>query len=143
MSRAFYGGAWHGPAVLEILDGVTAGLAAARPITGAHSIWEITLHLTGTQGLLLRRLRGDASDLTPDEDWPPVPEPSEAAWRSTVERLKGREQELHAAVASFPDERLDEPLVPGGSSAYNNFHGHVQHNLYHAAQIGLLKRAAA
>ena len=33
--------------------------------------------------------------------------------------------------------------VPGGSSAYNNFHGHVQHLLYHAAQMSLLRKAGA
>jgi hypothetical protein len=32
--------------------------------------------------------------------------------------------------------------MPEGTSAYNNFHGDVQHNAYHAGQINLLKKAA-
>src|SRR5918997_835832 len=64
------GGAWHGPAVLELLDGVTAAQAHARPIAGAHSIWELVLHLAGTYGLVLRRIEGDGRPLRPDEDWP-------------------------------------------------------------------------
>lgn len=143
MKQAFSGEAWHGPSVMEILEGVTASVASAKPIPGAHSIWEIVLHLTATQGLLLRRMKGNAVGLTPEEDWPPAPEATEEAWQFAVEALKDRERQLTDAVAGFPSDRLDEPLVPGGSSAYNNFHGHLQHNLYHAAQMGLLKRAAS
>jgi len=43
LKRAFEGKSWHGPSLLEILKDVTAGQAAARPIPGAHSIWEIVL----------------------------------------------------------------------------------------------------
>ena len=36
--RGLEGGAWHGPAVLELLAGVTAAQAHARPIPGARGI---------------------------------------------------------------------------------------------------------
>jgi len=141
MEQGFAGDAWHGPPLMEILDGVDARTAAAKPIPGAHSIWEIVLHLTGTQKVLLRRLRGDPHELTPEEDWPPVPEPTEAAWRETIDLLRQQEKQFRRVIGGFPDDQLDRPLNPGGSSAYNNFHGHVQHNLYHAGQIMLLKKA--
>ncbi len=140
MDQAFQGGAWHGPSLLEVLNGVDATVAAAKPLPEAHSIWEIVLHLTATQKLLLRRIHHDPTELTPDEDWPPVPDPTEQAWRATVDMLKHGEEKLRQAISRFPDDRLDEPLIEGGSSAYNNFHGHVQHNLYHAAQIGLIRK---
>ncbi|PYQ46578.1 MAG: hypothetical protein DMF78_26090 [Acidobacteria bacterium] len=41
LEAAFEGPAWHGPSVLEALDGVTAEGASAHPLTGAHSIWEL------------------------------------------------------------------------------------------------------
>jgi len=45
-------------------------------------------------------------------------------------------------VGDFPEERLDQPLVPESPfSAYAQFIGVTQHNLYHAGQISLLKRA--
>ena len=44
LKRAFEGGAWHGPGVLEIIENVSAGQAASHPIAGAHSIWELVLH---------------------------------------------------------------------------------------------------
>ena len=54
--RAFEGEAWHGPSVLALLDGVTAQQAAAHPIPGAHSIWELTLHIAAWERACLRRL---------------------------------------------------------------------------------------
>lgn len=50
LQRAFEKDAWHGPAVMEVLNGVTAQQAAARPVPNAHSIWEITLHVSGWMG---------------------------------------------------------------------------------------------
>jgi len=42
LKRAFEGDAWHGPAVLEVLEGVHARTAASKPLAGAHS-WCCTL----------------------------------------------------------------------------------------------------
>jgi uncharacterized damage-inducible protein DinB len=140
--RAFEGEAWHGPSVLESLAGVSGEQAAAHPIAGAHSIWELVLHLGGTYSLVLRRLSGDGRLLSPAEDWPPCPSPTEANWRKAVQDLARLDQELREAVRAFAPERLDQPLVlEAPYTAYTQFIGVTQHNLYHAGQISLLKRA--
>ena len=54
--------------------------------------------------------------------------------------VAGKDKDVQKAVAKFPDDRLEMPLVEGGRSAYNNLHGHVQHTLYHAGQILMLKK---
>jgi hypothetical protein len=72
--RAFRGESWHGRSVREVLAGVSAEDAAAHPMAGAHSIWEIVLHLTGGYMLVLRRVRGERAQLSPEEEWPPVAE---------------------------------------------------------------------
>src|SRR5262245_20431118 len=59
LGKALEGDAWHGPSVLETLEGVTVEQAAAHPTAGAHSIWELVLHLCGTYDLVLRRLGGE------------------------------------------------------------------------------------
>ena len=64
LRSAFEGPAWHGPAVLELLRDVTPAEAATRPIGGAHTIWELVLHLTACYDLVLRRMRGDGRQLT-------------------------------------------------------------------------------
>jgi hypothetical protein len=65
MTRAAEGPAWHGPCLREILARLDARAAAARPVVGAHSAWELVLHLAGTQEPPRRRVRGDATPLTP------------------------------------------------------------------------------
>jgi hypothetical protein len=45
-------------------------------------------------------------------------------------------------VSAFPEERLDQPIVPEPPyTAFTQFIGITQHDLYHAGQIALLKRA--
>ncbi|HET7601867.1 MAG TPA: DinB family protein [Gemmatimonadales bacterium] len=144
LRRILEGEAWHGPAVLELLADVSAEQAASHPIPGAHSIWELVLHLTSDYSLVLRRMAGDGRGLLPDEGWPPCPAPTEANWQETIAGLKRLSHQLRDAVRKFPAERLDELLVAESPwTAYMQFIGVTQHNAYHAGQIALLKRALA
>lgn len=140
----FEGGAWHGPAVLEVLAGVDARQAAAHPLSNAHSIWEIVLHLRAWNDIVLRRTRGETVRPTPAEDWPPVTDASHEAWQDAVQSLKLANAKLYNAIAGMPDPRLNE-VVPGQPPEYHNFyfelHGLVQHNIYHAGQIAVLRKA--
>jgi uncharacterized damage-inducible protein DinB len=144
--RAFDGDAWHGDSVLEILNGVDAKMAAAHPIKNAHSIWELVLHVTAWDGAILTRIGGTAEELEGEQNFPSVRDTSEAAWRKAIERAKHTHSELVKAVAAFPDSRLQE-RVPGKTESYHDFFytfsGIVQHELYHAGQIALLKKAQA
>ncbi|HVO80517.1 MAG TPA: DinB family protein [Terriglobales bacterium] len=142
--RAFEGDAWHGDSVLELLRGVNASTAAARPIKNAHTIWELVLHIAAWDDAVVRRTGGTAVTLSDKQNFPPVEDTSDAAWRRAVEHLKLTHEELVKAVAAFPDARLEEQ-VPGKTQSYYNFYymfsGIVQHELYHAGQIALLKKA--
>ena len=142
---AFEGPSWHGPSVLEALAGVDAARAHARPIAGAHTIWELVLHLAGGYSLVLRRLAGDSRNLTPEEDWPAPPStPDDAAWQAAIQRLRDVNAAVRDAVRRFDPRRLDEPLVAEPPySAYTQFAGLPQHDLYHAGQIVLLRKALA
>ncbi len=144
LKRALEGEAWHGPSVLELLAGVSARHAACHPIPGAHSIWEIVLHIGSDYDLVLRRLAGDGRQFSAAEDWPACPPPTEENWRQAVQVLTLLNGKLRQALRDFPSERLDDPLVPEVPyTAYTQFTGVTQHNLYHAGQIALLKRALA
>ncbi len=144
LRRALEGEAWHGPSLLEALGGVSAEQASSHPIPDAHSIWELVLHIASDYTLVLRRLAGDGRQLTAEEDWPSCPPATAENWQQAVEALSRLNQQLRQAVRAFPAERLDEPLVPEVPyTAYTQFIGVTQHNLYHAGQISLLKRARA
>ena len=144
LRRAFYGGAWHGDSLFEILTGVTAAQAAARPIKNAHSIWELVLHISAWDAAVHRRMTGVAVQLSDSEDFPPVMDTSDAAWGKTLEEVRRVHDELTTAVTHFPEADLMKS-VPGKTGAHYNFSymldGLAQHELYHAGQIALLKKA--
>ena len=48
LRRSFDGDAWHGPAVRDVLNGVDARTAMRSPPEGAHSIWELALHIAAS-----------------------------------------------------------------------------------------------
>ncbi|HTR24740.1 MAG TPA: DinB family protein [Terriglobales bacterium] len=143
LKRAFYGNAWHGDSLYEILTGVTAAQAAARPIKNAHSIWELLLHISAWDAAVRKRMTGVAVQLSDAENFPPVSDTSDAAWGRTLEDVRRVHDELIAAVMHFPEADLMKP-VPGKSGAHYNFSymldGLAQHELYHAGQIALLKK---
>ena len=143
LSRAFEGKAWHGPAVMEILDGITAHDASARPFKSTHSIWEIVLHIAAWESACLRRLHGDRAQLPSEEDWPVVAETSEQSWEQCKKELQQGYEQLRSAISQLADAQLDQPIVEGLSTVYVTLHGIVQHSLYHAGQIAILKKVVS
>jgi uncharacterized damage-inducible protein DinB len=141
LRRAFLGDAWHGPAVLESLEGVSSAAAQARPLPAAHTIWELVSHITATQDVILRRLRGERAGVAEQEFWPAAGDGSVAGWQAAVERLRAQAAELDAAIAALGEERLEEGVPVGESTVYETLHGSVQHSLYHAGQIAMLRKA--
>jgi uncharacterized damage-inducible protein DinB len=141
LHRAYAGAAWHGPALRQLLRGVSAKQAAARPVRGAHTIWELVLHLTAWTRAVHRRMQGKALSLAPAENFPPMPKATSANWKTAQAALRTAQRDLHRAVSALPDSRLKR-IVPGKRySLYFMLHGLVQHDLYHAGQIALLKKA--
>jgi uncharacterized damage-inducible protein DinB len=143
LKRAFEGEAWHGPSVLETIENISSQQAAARPLKGIHSIWEIVLHIEAWERAILRRLRGDRAQLPTEEDWPSVAATSDAAWEQTRQALKQAHDDLRNAIERLDESRLDQPIIEGMSSVYVTLHGIVQHDLYHLGQIAILKKATS
>ena len=139
--QAFEGVAWHGPALLELVEEIHVDHAAAKPIAHAHSIWEIVLHIAAWQDAVLRRLNGEAVDLDGDQDWPPVNDNSEGAWDEAIERLKTGHKKLAQKIAALTDADLLNKVPGRDHTVYMTVHGLIQHNLYHAGQIAILKKS--
>lgn len=142
LTRAFRGKAWHGPSVMELLNDINAEKAAAHPVGGAHSIWEIVLHINTWERIARRRIEEwTPIEVPPEEDWPVVNDTTEHAWKNTVNALKLNHEVLRGLVKELDESRLEE-IVPGTQySVYFLLHGVIQHDLYHAGQIALLKKA--
>ena len=97
---------------LALLDGVTAEQAAAHPIPGAHSIWELTLHIAAWESACLRRLEGDPAQLTDEENFA-VDQRHErsSVGEDEAELIDTHRRELLDAIANLDDSRLNEPII--------------------------------
>ncbi len=147
LKRAYEGQAWHGPSLREALSDVTAAQALAQPIPNAHSIWQLVLHIAAWMDAVRERIENGPVALPTDGDWPDIMDTSEAGWQATLALLAQKQQALLDATANLTDEQLkrrlgteNDPPSASGYSAYYNLHGVIQHNLYHAGQIVLLKK---
>jgi len=136
---AYQGPAWSGPCVREVLDGVDAATADRRPIAGAHTIAELVEHITAWEDIVRRRFLGETVNVTDELDWP-QPATGASGWVRTLERLDRGHHALREVVRAFPAARLDEISSDGRRSFYVLIHGVVQHDLYHAGQIAVLRK---
>lgn len=142
LKRAFEGGAWHGPAVREVLKGVTAAQAAQKPILRAHSIWELVLHIAVWENAVKKWLSGGLSfKVSDEEDWQTVKDTGDAAWKKALENLEKGHMELRETISRLSDADLDRVLKEPKPTVYDLLHGVIQHDLYHAGQIAVLKKA--
>ena len=139
------GGAWHGPSLMEALKGVDVGQAAARPIEGRHTIWEIVNHCTFWMGSVDKALHGEVMESIPEtEDWVGMGETA-VDWTRDLERMDQIYEKLQGTIAGF-DGDLD--AMVGAQFGENFFqfsnrkmlHGIADHNIYHAGQVSILKR---
>lgn len=145
--RAHDGDAWHGSPITSILEGVTYEQAARRPPGGAHSIWELVLHVTGWRNEIAKRATGKPAGEPPEGDYPPVGEPTAERWRAALAALDASHENLVKAVRGMNDDLMLTPTndarnrpLGTGVSYYEMLHGIVQHDAYHSGQIAILKK---
>ena len=138
LERTVTGPMWHGPALAEVLEGIDAARARARPIAGAHSIWEIVLHVTAWAEIARQRIHGQTlGDPAPEQDWPPPGND----WPLALERLKESHRLLAADVRPMDDAALEAKVKTLEYPVGILLDGVVEHGTYHGGQIALLKRA--
>lgn len=143
LERGFRGGAWHGPALMELLAGLGLEGARWRPDPASHGIADLVGHLTywledtRRQLVGMPRLGGGA-----EADWAtPIPA-SEAAWQAACAALEEAYGGLRAAILDLEEGRLDEARSGSDTTIRGLLQGTLQHNAYHAGQIALLRRQA-
>jgi uncharacterized damage-inducible protein DinB len=141
------GDPWYGSSVLKILEGVDAAMAASRPIADAHSIWELVLHMTAWTRETTRRLKTTTFGTPLEGDFPPIPEVSVRVWADAIADLREAHAELSRALSESTDALLNRQV--GGTQVdalghpvtlHRTVVGLLQHDAYHAGQIGLLKK---
>lgn len=141
MDRGFAGDAWHGPALESLLDGISAEDASRHPIPGAHSIWELVNHIAAWNSIVGHRAAGEIVEVSAEIDWPPVWDSSEVVWKRSLEHMRECRSRLRGIVQKLTEQQLEETVPGENYSRYVMLHGLVQHDLYHAGQIAVLKKA--
>ncbi len=145
MEQAYDHKSWHGTNLKGSIKGLKSDVAAWRPATGRHNIWEIVAHAAYWKYIVCRRLLAEAKGSFPlkGSNWFPRPTGdgvAPEAWRTDVKLLEETHQRLLKAGADLKPAEID--FVPSGSKVSNAFliTGIAAHDLYHAGQIQLLKR---
>lgn len=141
LRRVRGGDAWHGPSLKEALEGLSAADAARRPIPDAHSIWELVQHVAAWTDTVTRRLDGEPRDEPEAGDFSPVSHPTTGAWARALDDLEETHERLAARVARLTPADLAS-TVPGRDHPVRVMvRGVLQHVVYHAGQIALLRKA--
>lgn len=140
LRRAVSGDAWHGPSVAESIADLDAAGAWSRLSATTHSPVELVLHIAAWLEIVARRFAGETVSPTATEDWPTPPVQGDVAWNDCVQRLHRAHAALDRLLAAATDDRLGA-IVPGQDiTLYVMLHGMVQHSVYHAGQIILIRR---
>lgn len=135
LDRAFNGDPWHGPALWKLIDGVDETTARQHPLPKRHSIFELVVHITTWIDVVARRVSGETVDSSTVKEGcdPNTP------WSNVVQELERAEKRLRDAVSRLSDADLGNPVPGARRSLESEILGVLQHNVYHSAQIAILK----
>jgi hypothetical protein len=141
LKAAHQGGSWHGPSLRELLEGVTAAQAGQHPLPDTHSIWELVNHIRAWEAIVARRAQGEViSEVADEMNFPPVLDASESAWQAALQQLDETNRQLRDAIQQLDADRMNAAAPGKTHPLYFELHGALQHTLYHAGQIALLKK---
>ena len=137
------GEAWHGPALKPLLKDVTVEMASRAPSVGTHSILQLVLHIAYWEDVVLRRFNGEIVDapLNSPDDWPSNRKLTDSEWKAVLARLEKSHHAMGKALETCSDQKLSEKVPKRDHDFYILLHGIIDHCVYHAGQIALVKKA--
>ena len=146
LERSWTGPMWHGGTLIEILKDINWHAAFAKPENASHNIYEYVQHMNTWRRFTIEQLKGNSSfaiEINSAEDWPTNYEATESTWQKALQDLESNQSALTSGIENITDDKLDE-LVPGRKfKCYALLHGIIHHDIYHSAQISLLKKLNA
>lgn len=143
LKNSWDGPMWHGTNLKETLKGIDAAKAFRKPAAGAHNIYELVMHMYCWRKFVYEHLNGNADfkvEINSAFDWPVEYGTTPDDWQKALDILEKSQAQLLEAFAKFDDAQLDEPMHGRKFSWYDFVHGLIQHDIYHSAQIAILKK---
>lgn len=143
LTETFEGTPWHGLSLKIILEDIDLETAFFRPFPHKHNIAELVAHILIWRQFVIEILNENYNfklDIGALEDFPEVKK-SEKVWNELLTQLFENQALLVEKLDAFDPEDLDED-IPKKTFTYRYiFDGVVNHDVYHAGQIALLKAA--
>ena len=140
LQNIYEGEAWHGPSIVKALEGINAPLAFKK-FQKIHSIAELTDHMVVWKKFTIERLKGnDRYDVTENINWKKFSTTDEDAWNNIKNDLHLMQEEFINSLDHISDMKLTDLVFNKAYDYYTLLHGVVQHDIYHAGQISLLKK---
>lgn len=140
LESSYNGRPWYGESLLQKLEGIGPKEAFAVPVTGVHSVAQITAHILVWRRVLAERLKGEPGfkvEIDSAADWPSTAALQEKGWSRILAELADNQRELISLLSSAPDD-LPETVFSGSSTYRELIEGILQHDVYHIGQIGLV-----
>jgi len=138
LQRAFRGPSAHGPALHELIDDLTEEQAKSKPLAGAHSIAELVAHVTSWIDAIRRRLDGEIFPTSSVDNFPDV---NMLTFAEVAARLTRAHEQLLQSVSRLGDDDFMHNVAGRDYNVLQALNFVVDHTLYHAGQIALLKKA--
>lgn len=143
LKNNYNGQMWYGNNFLHVLKGITHEIAFTRPFAGAHNIAELLAHMLAWRQFAIQQIKGNTAftvEIDSEQDWPVYNQPDAGLWKQLSEELQQTQTELETLLGNAPPALLEQ-TVPGTEfNFYLLLHGILHHDVYHLAQIALVKR---
>ncbi|OWY25931.1 DinB family protein [Sphingobacteriales bacterium UPWRP_1] len=143
LKNNFNGQMWYGNNFTHVLSNITPDTAFTRPFTNAHNIAELLAHLLAWRTFAIQQLKGNTGftiEIDSEQDWPVYNQSNAAVWQQLTEALQHSQSELETLLSNANNELLQQ-TVPGTEfNFYILLHGVLHHDVYHLAQIALVKK---
>ena len=134
------GNNWTEVSLKDTLEDVTVEEAAALTKASPNTIASLLHHITFWNRVMIQRMKGINVIIDEHNGYNVPPLQTEEDWLREKVDNNISAHELALDIYHFDETKLSESLTEGGSSAYKNMQGTVEHIHYHLGQIMILKK---
>jgi len=130
----FSGNASYGDPAVKILEGIDSELSLKKADKKIHNTAELLAHIIGWEDVYLKRFEGDGKatiDQNLSFDWKRIDKNEKTVWRSLVSEFEKNHERL---IASLEQENRDAQMK---EKLLNDI---MEHDIYHLAQVSLIKK---
>ena len=133
---------WTEITLTALLEDITPEMAAAHPVPGANSIWQLVQHCLGWRQNVLLKLQGEVFTSPKDNYLSEPKDISAKAWSDLLTALRDNEKLWQSYLLNLAPAQLDKGYAPAQNAftQYEVIHGILHHDNYHFGQILILKK---